>query len=290
MFNAKKFQETLESYGRSKAIKRFKRSKSAVFGAGITIGFIMMAIFSPIIAPRNPEKLTPNAHLLPPGSEFFFGTDNIGRDIFSWFVWGARTSLTVGLGAVIIELIIGCCLGMVAGFFGGWIDNLLMRITDIMLCLPGIIMIIVASAMFEVRSIYIIMIIMGVLGWPTVARVVRAQFLSLKELSNVEAAKAIGASNLRIILRHIFPSTIPVLVVLATLDIPSYILQESSLTFLGLGDPTSVSWGLMANFGKPFLRSAPWITTFPGIAIFISTIGFNLFGDGLRDALDIRLK
>lgn len=284
------FGEAKDKFRESRAFKRFKRSKSALIGSGVVLFFIVIAVFAPIIAHRHPETLTPKSSLKPPSWRFYFGTDNLGRDIFSWFVWGSRTSLLVGFGAVIIEIGVGLVLGMLSGYFGGWIDQLIMRITDIMLCLPTLILLIVATTMFASRSVWIIMAIMGFLGWPWMARVVRAQFLSLRELSNVEAARAIGASNFRIILRHIFPATIPALVVLASLDIPAYILWESSLTFLGLGDVTSVSWGLMVNFGKAFLRRAPWVSTFPGLAIFLSTIGFNLFGDGLRDALDVRLK
>jgi len=274
----------------SRAYRRFKRNKLAIVGAGIIFIFLIMAIFAPIIAPRHPQTLNPNSSLKPPCAEFPFGTDNIGRDIFSWVIWGARVSFIVGVGAVLIELIIGISVGMIAGYFGGWFDHFLMRITDVMLCLPSIILIIVASAMFATRSIYLITVIMGVLGWPWMARVVRAQFLSLKELSNVEAAKSIGVSDFRIILRHILPSALPSVIVLATLDIPWYILYEAALSFLGLGDPTSVSWGMMVNIGKQFLRVAPWVTTFPGLATFLLALGFNLFGDGLRDALDVRLR
>ena len=277
-------------FERSKAFKRFRRSKVAIFGSAIVIAFLAMGIFAPIIAPRRPESLTPGASFRSPSTDFFFGTDNIGRDIFSWFVWGSRTSLVVGAGAVFIELLIGVPLGMLAGYYGKWIDQILMRITDIMLCLPGTIILIVASSMFETRSVFLLMVIMGALGWPMLARITRAQFLSLKELSYVEEARAIGVSDIRIIIRHIFPSTIPSIVVLATLDLPWYIVNEATLTFLGLGDPTAVSWGLMVSLGKTYLRRAPWVSTFPGLAIFLATLGFNLFGDGLRDALDVRTK
>jgi len=284
------FKEARSRFETSKALKRFKRSKAAIVGSGVIIAFIAMGIFAPIIAPRHPERLNPGASLKPPGSEFFFGTDNIGRDIFSWFVWGARTSLVVGAGAVLIQMLIGIPLGMVAGYYGRWVDQTLMRITDTMLCMPGTIILIVATSMFATRSVFLLMVLMGALGWPWMARVVRAQFLSLKELSNVEAAKAIGVGDIRIIIRHIFPSIIPSIAVLASLDLPWYIVNEATLTFLGLGDPTTVSWGLMVSLGKPYLRVAPWVTTFPGLAIFLITLGFNLFGDGLRDALDVRVK
>ena len=271
------------------AWERFKRSKASLVGLAIIVPLVIIAIFVPVVAPYHPKSLIRGMSLKEPSRQHLMGTDNIGRDIFSWVLWGCRTSLLVGVGAVLIEIVIGLAIGALAGFYGGWMDHVLMRITDTMLALPAIILIIVAAAMFKVRSQLIIMVIMGAIGWPWLARVVRGEFLALKELAHVEAARAMGASDLRLISKHIIPNIIAPLLVLITLDIPSYILWESTITFIGLGDPTSVSWGLMLNFGRNFIRRAWWITTFPGLAIFISTLGFNLLGDGLRDALDIRM-
>jgi ABC-type dipeptide/oligopeptide/nickel transport system permease subunit len=271
------------------AWERFKRSKASVLGLSIIAPLIFIGIFAPVLVPYHPKVVVEGKSLLEPSPQHLLGTDIVGRDIFSWVLWGCRTSLLVGIGAVIIELVIGLTIGALAGYYGGWIDNILMRITETMLALPAMVLIIVAAAMFKVRSLFVITVIMGAIGWPWLARVVRGEFLILKDLAHVEAAEAMGAKNFRIIFKHILPNIIAPLLVLITLDIPSYILWESTITFLGLGDPTSVSWGLMLNFGRNFIRRAWWITTFPGLAIFISTLGFNLLGDGLRDALDIRM-
>lgn len=271
------------------AWERFTRSRASLLGLGIIAPLILIGVFAPVVVPYHPKNVIEGLSLLEPSQQHLMGTDIVGRDIFSWVLWGCRTSLLVGVGAVIIELIIGLTIGALAGYYGGWIDNILMRITDTMLALPSMVLIIVAAAMFRVRSLFIITAIMGAIGWPWLARVVRGEFLTLKDLAHVEAARAMGANDLRIISKHILPNIIAPLLVLITLDIPSYILWESTITFLGLGDPTSVSWGLMLNFGRNFIRRAWWITTFPGLAIFISTLGFNLLGDGLRDALDIRM-
>jgi ABC-type dipeptide/oligopeptide/nickel transport system permease subunit len=179
---------------------------------------------------------------------------------------------------------------MIAGFFGGIIDEILMRVTDVIMTLPELLLLILAVAIFEVRSIHLIVLIMGVIGWPFVARVVRSEFLSLKERTYVEAAESLGASSWRIIVHHILPNTLSSIIVIATMDIPWYIFYEATLTFLGFGDPSSPSWGVLLETGYYYLRSYWWMITFPGIALFFTSLGFNLFGDGLRDALDVRAR
>ncbi len=179
---------------------------------------------------------------------------------------------------------------MVAGYFGGKIDEILMRITDIILTLPTLMLLIVAVTLFQVRSIHIIIMVMGIFGWPFVARVVRSEFLTLRERTYVEAAKSMGASNRRIMVSHILPNALSTIIVLATMEIPWYIFYEATLTFLGFGDPASPSWGVLLELGYYYMRQQWWMITFPGLALFITSLGFNLFGDGLRDALDVKVR
>ncbi len=270
--------------------RKFKRNKASICGAIITIIVVGMAALAPLISPYDPGKLNYGKELQPPSSEFLLGTDSGGRDILSFIIWGARTSLIVAAGAILIEVVIGILIGGFAGYYGGFIDEVLMRFTDIILTLPTILLLLTAVSMFRVRSILLITLIMGMLGWPWMARVVRSEFLSLKESTFVEAAKSMGIGNLRIVFRHILPNAISPLIVIATLDAPFYIMYEATLSFLGLGDPTAISWGALVARGKNVLGSAWWVTTFPGLMIFITTIGLNLLGDGLRDAFDVRAR
>jgi len=271
-------------------LREFKKSRGALIGGGITMIVFLIAIFANIIFPDGPFKMYPGLHLQPPSSRFWFGTDALGRDVLTWVVWGARISLMVGFGAVAIETLIGIVAGFISGYYGGWIDEVIMRLADTILVLPTIMLLIVAVSMFKVRSILLIISIMGLLGWPWMARVVRSETLVLKESLFVTAAKSFGASDFWVILRHIFPNALPSIIVMITLDMPSYILWESTISFLGLGDPNSATWGLLLNFGKIYLRRAWWITTFPGLAIFFTCFAFNLLGDGLRDAFDVRAR
>jgi ABC-type dipeptide/oligopeptide/nickel transport system permease subunit len=287
-------EEEAEVYKPSRATRVFivwrklRRSKLAVVGFGIVVFIVAIALLAPIIAPYDPSWM--GRTVLPPTLEHPFGTDNRGRDVLSLVMYGARISLYVGLATVGIELLIGVSFGMIAGYFGGKIDELLMRITDLILTLPELMLLIVMVALFEVRSVHVIILVMGVIGWPFVARIVRSEFLSLRERTYVEAAKSMGASNWRIIFRHLLPNTLSTIIVLATMEIPWYIFYESSLTFLGFGDRASPSWGVLLELGADFYRQYPWIITFPGLALFLTSVGFNLFGDGLRDALDVKVR
>ncbi len=270
--------------------RKLKKSRLAVVGGGIVLLAVTIAVLAPIIAPYDPQQMFYGDERLPPSTKYWFGTDGGGRDVFSWVVWGARVSLYVGLATVLIELLIGVTLGMIAGYFGGIIDEVLMRITDVILTLPTFMLIILAVTMFEVRGANIMIMIMGVLGWPFLARVVRSEFLSLKEATFVEAARSMAASNWRIMLRHILPNLLSIIIVLVTMDLPWYIFYEATLAFLGFGDPASTSWGQLVSNGFGYLRSAWWVTTFPGLALTITSLGFNIFGDGLRDALDVKTR
>ncbi len=290
-------KKTKEVYKPSRATRLFavwrklRRSKLAVAGGGIVILVSLVALFAPVIAPYGPESQDVRNLLSFPSLWHPFGTDAVGRDMLSLVIYGARISLYVGVGGVFIELLIGTTVGMTAGYFGGKIDEILMRIADVVLTLPTLVLLILAVAMFAVRGIHIIMLIMGLLGWPFIARMVRSEFLSLRETTFVEAAKSMGASNWRIMLRHILPNTFSLIIVLVTADIPWFIFWESTLSFLGFGDPSSPSWGILMQRGYQYLNQYGWWTiTFPGIALFFTSLGFNLLGDGLRDALDVKTR
>lgn len=297
--SVKSDEETEETHEPSKATqlfvvwKKLKKSRLAAVGGGIVLLAIAVAVLAPVIAPYDPQQMFYGEERHPPSTKFWFGTDSGGRDVFSWVIWGARVSLYVGFAAVLIELLIGGVIGMIAGYFGGIIDEILMRITDVALTLPTLMLLILAVSMFQSRSIHVITIVMGFLGWPFMARVVRSEFLSLRESTYVEAARSIGASNRRIIVSHIMPNIFSTIIVLATMDIPWYIFYEATLTFLGFGDPLSSSWGVLLEKGYLYFIGAGkpgywWLITIPGIALFFTSLGFNLFGDGLRDALDVK--
>jgi ABC-type dipeptide/oligopeptide/nickel transport system permease subunit len=294
--STKSERETEEVYEPSRATrlyvvwKKLRRSELAVFGFGIVLFVVIIAIFAPLIAP-DPYWMGPS--LRPPSMTYLFGTDAQGRNLFALIIHGARISLYVGIATVALELLIGMTIGMVAGYFGGIIDEVLMRMTDVILTLPELPLLIVAVAFFEVRSVHVIVLVMGLVGWPFIARVTRGEFLSLRESTYVEAARSIGASNRRIIVSHIMPNIFSTIIVLATMDIPWYIFYEATLTFLGFGDPLSFSWGVLLEKGYLYFIGAGgpgywWLITIPGIALFFTSLGFNLFGDGLRDALDVK--
>jgi len=242
----------------------------------------------------NPEDGT-TPYFLPFRSTNRFhilGTDSLGRDILSASIWGARTSLTVAAIAITIQLLIGVILGAVAGYFGGRIDGIIMRITDLFLAVPYLFLLLIAVSIWESISLFFIALTIGFFGWSGTARVVRAEFLSLREMEYADAARALGVSNRGIIFRHLLPNALAPVIVLATLNVASVILIEAGLSFLGFGDPAAISWGTAIQWGMTgyTLRFAPWVATIPGIVIFVTVLSFNLVGDALRDALDPRLK
>ena len=256
--------------------------------APLIIGIIIIAILSlaailaPIISPFEPDAIDRNSLLVSPSSKHLMGTDSLGRDLFSRIVFGARISLSIGIIAVGISTIIGIILGSIAGFYGGRIDSLIMRFVDLMLCFPTFFLILAVVAILE-PSIFNIMIIIGLTSWMGTARLIRAEILSLKEREFIQAARAIGASNLRIILRHLIPNAISPVLVSAILGIASAILIESALSFLGLGvQPPVPSWGNILIEAKSTLGIAWWLTLYPGLFILITILGFNLIGEGLR--------
>jgi len=268
--------------------RRLKRNPLAMFGLGLILFFTLMALLAPVISPWDPQKINLEEILSPPSLRHPFGTDSLGRDLLSRVIWGSRISLSVGFVAVGISVIIGTIWGLVSGYAGGKVDNFLMRIVDIMLCFPSFFLVLALIA-FTKPSIWNIMAVIGVTSWMGVARLVRAEVLSLKEREFILSAKSVGCSHLRIMFRHILPNALSPVWVAATLGVAGAILLESSLSFLGLGvQPPTPSWGSIITEGKDNLEVAWWITLFPGLAILLAVLGFNLLGEGLRDALDPR--
>ncbi len=268
---------------------RLKRNKMAMAGAFIVLLMFVMAALASVVS-GDPAAINIKDSLLPPSWHYPLGTDDLGRDVFLRMLYGARISLLVGFIAVGISTLIGIILGAIAGFYGGWIDTLLMRFVDIMLCFPTFFLILAVIAFLD-PSIWNIMIVIGLTSWMGVARLVRAEFLSLRQRDFVLAARALGASDGRLIFVHILPNALSPVLVSATLGIAGAILTESALSFLGIGvQPPTPSWGNMLIVGKQTLGSAWWLSLFPGLAILITVLGYNLLGEGIRDALDPRLR
>jgi peptide/nickel transport system permease protein len=270
--------------------KRFRKNGLALVGALIVIFLFIIALMAPVISPYDPGQINIKRVLQEPTAEHIFGTDSLGRDVLSRMIWGSRISLLVGFVAVGIATLIGIFLGALAGYYGRWADNLIMRFVDIMLCFPTFFLILAVIALLE-PNIWNIMIIIGITGWMGVARLVRAEFLSLKERDFTVAEKALGAKDFRIIFRHILPNAMAPILVSATLGVAGAILTESALSFLGIGvQPPTPSWGNILTAGKDNIEIAWWLSLYPGLAILMTVLGYNLLGEGIRDAIDPRLK
>lgn len=271
--------------------KRFmSRYAMLSIGLGIVGCMSLIAIFAPLIAPYDPTALHLKDILVPPSSKFWFGTDALGRDVFSRLVYGARVSLWVGFVSVGIAVSIGLCLGLIAGTFRGITDEIIMRFVDVMLCFPSFFLILAVIAFLE-PSLVTIMVVIGLTSWMGVTRLVRAEVLTLRERDFIAASKLAGVSTVRLICIHILPNAIAPVLVSATLGIAGAILVESSLSFLGLGvQPPDPSWGNMLLEGKEVLEIAPWMSVVPGLAILVTVLGYNLLGEALRDKLDPRLQ
>jgi len=266
------------------------RNRLAVIGGTLVALVFVLSIFAPLIAPYNPSTIDIKNILVGPGFSHWLGTDDLGRDVLSRMLWGGRISLEVGFVAVGIATLIGIILGSLAGFYGGWIDSLIMRAVDIMLSIPTIFLILAVIAILE-PSIINIMIIIGLTSWMEPARLIRAEFITLKEREFVIAAHAIGATDSRIIMKHVLPNGLSPILVSATMGIGGAILIESGLSFLGLGvQPPTPSWGSLLSAGKDNIEIAWWLSAFPGLAILITVLGYNLLGEGIRDALDPRQR
>lgn len=272
-------------------IKRVWKHHPLIFwGGALVLVLVLMALTCQWLAPYDPNNQVLADRLLPPSWHHWMGTDQYGRDILSRMLYGSRISLAVGLVAVSLYVLIGTTVGSVAGYYGGWVDGLLMRVTDIFLCIPTFLLILMAIA-FVGPSIVNIMVVIGLTSWTDVARLVRGEILGLKEREFIQAARVIGMKDSRIILKHLLPNALGPVIVVATLGIGGAILVESALSYLGLGvQPPTPSWGNMLEEGKEHLTDAWWLITFPGLAIFLTVLGYNLLGEGLRDLLDPRLR
>ena len=267
-----------------------KRNKLALFGLSIVILLILVAIFAPFIAPYDPIARVKEDSLQPPGAKYWFGTDILGRDIFSRVIYGSRISLMVGIVAVGISLMIGLTLGALSGYFGNISDTVIMRIADIFFAFPYILGAIAIMTVLG-PGIFNIFIAIGILGWASFARIFRGSILSIKNKEYIEAARALGASNFRIISKHIFPNAFAPIIVYGTMTVGTAIIVEAALSFLGIGvQPPTPAWGKMLSEALDYIDIASWMMIFPGLAIVITVLGFVLLGDGLRDAFDPKMK
>lgn len=273
---------------RSRVWRRLRRHPGALLGGSVVLVFVLAAIFAPWLAPYDPTANNWLAVRQPPSPEHWLGTDDVGRDVLSRLIYGARASLAAGVVSVAIAFAVGVPFGLIAGYFGRWADACISRVTEALLACPFLILAIAFSA-FLGPSLTNAMIAIGISASPIFARLTRGQVLAVKTEDYVEGARAIGASDFRIITRYILPNAFPPLLVQATLTIAAAIIAEASLSFLGLGQqPPHPSWGSMLDTAKNFLSRAPWMAIWPGLAIFLVVFGFNILGDGLRDALDPR--
>ncbi|HBI23364.1 MAG TPA: peptide ABC transporter permease, partial [Nitrospiraceae bacterium] len=262
----------------------------AVLGGIIVFFLFLIAILAPLVSPYDPNSIDVKNILEPPSIKHPFGTDDLGRDILSRIIWGSRISLAVGFVAVGIATVIGIILGAVSGYYGSWIDSVIMRFVDIMLSIPTFFLLLAVIAFLE-PSIWNIMIVIGLTSWMGVARLVRAEFLSVKEREFVLAARTVGANDIRIIFNHILPNSIAPVLVSTVLGIAGAILVESALSFLGIGiQPPTASWGNILTTGKDNIEIAWWLSVFPGLAILVTVLAYNLLGEGIRDSIDPRLK
>jgi peptide/nickel transport system permease protein len=269
---------------------RLAGNRMALAGGIIVILLFVVSLAAPWLAPYDPLAIDLTRILAPPSWQHWCGTDQLGRDVLSRMIWGAGISLKVGFVATGIAVLIGALLGALAGYYGGWWDMVIMRLVDVMLCFPTFFLILAVIAFLE-PSIWNIMIIIGATGWMGIARLVRADFMSLKERDFVTAARVLGASDTRIIFRHILPNAMTSILVAATLGVAGAILTESALSFLGIGvQPPTPSWGNILTAGKDNIDIAWWLSLYPGLAILITVLGYNLLGEGIRDALDPRLR
>ncbi len=270
--------------------RRLRRNRAAIVGAGIVGMFVLLAILAPVLVPFNPTQGDLKDRLQPPSMTHWLGTDELGRDILSRILFGARISLEIQIVAVLLSLVIGVALGSVGGYLGGYVDNLIMRSMDVLLAFPSIFLALAIIAALG-TGLFNLMLAAGIASVPQFARIVRASILSLREKEFVEAAVALGSGSNRIMFRHLLPNCLAPIIVQSTLRMATVLLTASGLSFLGLGvQPPTPEWGAMLSNARSYLIVAPHVATIPGVAIMIVVVGFNLFGDGLRDTLDPRLR
>jgi peptide/nickel transport system permease protein len=275
---------------RRRFARRFTRNPRALAGGVILAAFAIMAVTAPVLAPYSPDVANFDHRLAAPGVAHLLGADHLGRDILSRTVWASRTSLSIGFLSTAIAITVGVVVGATSGYFGGASDVLLMRLTDMVLAFPVFFITVLFLALFG-PSIPGLILVIGAISWPPTARVVRAEFLRMRTLDFVAAARSLGASEVRVMARHILPNVVAVIVISVTLRVGVSILAEAGLSFLGLGvQPPTPSWGNLVADGREYLRSAWWVSLFPGAFVFLSVMAFNLLGDGLRDAFDPKMK
>jgi peptide/nickel transport system permease protein len=271
-------------------VARFRRNSRAIIGGAVLVALAAMAAAAPVLSPYAPDVANFEHRLAAPGGAHVFGADHLGRDVLSRTVWASRTSLSIGFLSTAIAVVLGVVVGANAGYFGGWTDVTLMRTTDMVLAFPVFFITVMFLALFG-PSIHGLVVVIGATSWPPTARIVRAEFLRMRALDFVSAARSLGASEIRVMARHILPNVIAVIVISVTLRVGVSILAEASLSYLGLGvQPPTPSWGNLVADGREYLRSAWWVSLLPGAFVFISVMAFNLLGDGLRDAFDPKMK
>jgi peptide/nickel transport system permease protein len=281
---------SVPSSGLRRGFRILSRSRGAVFGLLVVVGLLLVAVLAPIISPHDPVDQELTNQNQPPSAGHWLGTDRLGRDILSRVIWGARLSFFTGVGSVLVGAVQGSVLGLVAGYYRGWTDGIIVRVVDLLLVFPLYLSAIFVVAVLGPSQLNTILAV-GIATTPAFARLTRGEVLGEREKEYVIAARALGGSNGRVIVRHIMPNIIAPLLVLASLNIGNAVLVEASLSFLGLGPPPPTpSWGLMVNDGMVVLRRAPWVSLFPGVAVALLVLGSNLLGDGLRDAFDPRLR
>ena len=273
------------------AWRRLRRNRAAILGATIVLVLVLAALFAPLLAPHDPNQpfdsgLTLDGTPSPPSGTFLLGADTLGRDLLSRILYGARISLTIGVVANGLAMLIGVTIGLIGGYFAGWAGTIVMRLTDIMMAFPVLLLAIALVAVLK-PSLWIVIGVIAFVYWTPIARIVHGQVLSIKEREFVEAARAIGAGQWRILFRHVLPHLVPVIIVYTTLGIATNVLFEAALSYLGVGvQPPTPSWGAMISDGQSYYRTAPWLVLYPGLAIMLTVLGFSLLGDGLRDAVD----
>ena len=274
---------------RGSIINMFRTNHAALAGLIVILLIILAAVFAPLITRYDPNALNLANMRKPPSAEHWFGTDDMGRDVFARVIYGGRLSLMIGFVPSVISLVLGTALGLMAGYLGRHVDAVIMRMADVVLAFPSLLLAMVVMYTLG-SSILNMFIALSIINWAGTARVVRAQTLSLKQKEFVEAARSMGVGKFSIVFKHILPNCLPNLIVLFTLDIPGAIMWESSMSFLGVGDPNAASWGLMVSQGKSYAYMCPWLILAPGLAILVTVMAFNFLGDGLRDAIDPYMK
>jgi peptide/nickel transport system permease protein len=276
---------------RPSPLRALARNPTSVIGLTIISGLGLMALLAPLLATHDPQLVDLSTQLQPPGPAHWFGTDSVGQDIYSRVVYGSRLALGSGLLVLLLATTTGSLFGIVAGYLGGWMDDVIMRITDMFMAFPGLILAMAIVAALQQRTLWAVVIAISIRWWTPYARLMRAETLSLRNREFIEAARSIGARPSRILLRHVLPNALSPIIVQASLDLGYIILTAAALSFIGFGaQPGEPEWGRMVADGREYMRTNWWVITFPGLAIFVTVLGLNLLGDGLRDVLDPRLS